>query len=136
MKTYFDSGILIGLVLSSHSQHKTCSAAFAATTDRMTCGHALAETFSSLTSHYKVPNDVAAELIMDLLTLENFQVEALSLEDYETAITEAKKRGIMGGGIYDSLHATFARRQGAKKIVTLNLGDFLHVAPDMQVVLP
>jgi predicted nucleic acid-binding protein len=136
MKTYFDSGILIGLVLSSHSQNKACSTAFAATNDRMTSGHALAETFSSLTSHYKVPNNVAAELIVDLLQLENFHIEALSMEDYETAITEAKKRGVMGGGIYDSLHATCARRMEAKKIVTLNLGDFLHVAPDMQVTLP
>jgi predicted nucleic acid-binding protein len=60
----------------------------------------------------------------------------LTLEDYETAISEARQRGIMGAVVYDSLHAVFARRRGAKRIFTLNANDFIHVAPDLEIVIP
>ena len=136
MKTYFDTGILIGLLITSHPEHAVCLAEFEASSERLTCGHALAETFASLNSHFKVPNDVAAELTLALLEIEDFRVEPLSIEDYKAAISEARQRGVMGGGIYDSLHATFARRRGVKRIVTLNGGDFRHVAPDIEIVTP
>lgn len=42
----------------------------------------------------------------------------------------------MGGGIYDSLHATFARRKSAKRIVTRNSSHFIHVAPDVEILTP
>jgi predicted nucleic acid-binding protein len=42
----------------------------------------------------------------------------------------------MGGGIYDSLHATFARRRGAKRVVTRNPSHFAHTAPELEVVTP
>ena len=63
-------------------------------------------------------------------------VEALALADYETAIREARSRGVMGGGIYDSLHATFARRKKAVRIVTRNPSHFQHVAPDIEILTP
>jgi len=56
--------------------------------------------------------------------------------DYEQTITEARRRGVMGGGIYDSLHATFARRKGTKRIVTRNPSHFAHVAPDLEILTP
>ena len=43
---------------------------------------------------------------------------------------------VMGGGIYDSLHATFARRKGAKTIVTRNPSHFAHAAPDLEILTP
>jgi hypothetical protein len=42
----------------------------------------------------------------------------------------------MGGGIYDSLHATFARRKKAVQIVTHNPSHFQHVAPDIEILTP
>jgi predicted nucleic acid-binding protein len=48
----------------------------------------------------------------------------------------SNQRGIMGGGIYDSLHATIARRKGAKRIVTRNPAHFAHTAPELEVVVP
>jgi hypothetical protein len=62
--------------------------------------------------------------------------EPLALADYETAIREARSRGIMGGGIYDSLHATFARRKQAVQIVMRNPSHFQHVAPDIEILTP
>lgn len=103
--------------------------------DRLfTNAHALAETFSALTGFYKVPAEAATELTLGLREL--VLVEALTLADYETAIREARSRGVMGGGIYDSLHATFARRRKAVQIITRNPSHFQHVAPDIEILTP
>jgi predicted nucleic acid-binding protein len=58
------------------------------------------------------------------------------MDDYEMAIAESQQRGVMGGGIYDALHAAFARRRSARRIVTRNPGNFQHVAPDLEIVIP
>jgi predicted nucleic acid-binding protein len=132
--TYLDTSALVGVLLQTHPRHKECLALFEQTRERITCAHALAETFSTLTASYKVPNEVAAELTLGLRDF--VTVGALSLRDYETAITEARQRGIMGGGIYDSLHATYARRHSALRIITRNPGNFKHVAPELEIVVP
>jgi predicted nucleic acid-binding protein len=132
--TFLDTGILVGAVLASHEQHAACRAALEGVERPFTNAHALAESFATLTGFYKVPVEAAAELVMGLT--ESITVEALSLADYEKAICEARRRGVMGGGIYDSLHATFARRKKAAQIVTRNPSHFVHVAPDMEILTP
>ena len=132
--TFLDTGILVGAVLESHPEHAVCLAALEDSARPFTNAHALAETFATLTGFYKVPVDSASELTM---ALQDFlMVEALALADYQTAIREARSRGVMGGGIYDSLHATFARRKRAVQIVTRNPSHFQHVAPDIEILTP
>jgi predicted nucleic acid-binding protein len=132
--TFLDTGILVGAVLKSHPEHRSCLAALEDSRRPFTDAHALAETFATLTGFYKVPTDIAAELTLSLQ--DSVLVEALTRADYETAIREARSRGIMGGGIYDSLHATFARRKKAVQIVTRNPSHFQHVAPDIDILTP
>jgi predicted nucleic acid-binding protein len=132
--TFLDTGILVGAILQSHPQHEACSEGLARALRPFTNAHALAETFATLTGFYKVPTDAATELTLGVQ--EAVAVEALELADYETAIREARSRGVMGGGIYDSLHATFARRKKAVQIVTLNPSHFQHVAPDVEILTP
>ena len=132
--TFFDTGIMVGAVLQSHPEHAVCLAAVENSVRPFTNAHALAETFATLTGFYKVPTDAATELTLSLR--ESVAVEALALADYKTAIREARSRGVMGGGIYDSLHATFARRKKAAQIVTRNPSDFQHVAPDIEILTP
>ena len=132
--TFLDTGILVGAVLKRHPEHEQCVAAFEQFPDRFTDAHALAETFATLTGFYKVPTQVATELTLNLKRA--LAVEALALRDYETAIREARSRGVMGGGIYDSLHATFARRKNVRRIVTRNPSHFAHVAPDVDILTP
>lgn len=132
--TFLDTGILVGAILRSHPRHTACGGGIESSDRPFTNAHALAETFATLTGFYKVPADAAAELTLGLK--EFLAVEALEPIDYETAIREARSRGVMGGGIYDSLHATFARRKKASKIVTLNPSHFQHVAPDMEILTP
>jgi predicted nucleic acid-binding protein len=132
--TFLDTGILVGTVLEKHPEHKQCLSAFEQYRDCFTDAHALAETFATLTGFYKVPSEAAVELTLGLR--DSLDVEALTIADYATAIREAQSRGVMGGGIYDSLHATFARRKRVKRIVTRNPSHFTHVAPDVEILTP
>ncbi len=132
--TFLDTGIMVGAVLKSHPEHVVCLAALEDSVRPFTNAHAIAETFATLTGFYKLPTDAATELTLSLR--DSIVVEALALADYETAIREARSRGIMGGGIYDSLHATFARRKKALQIVTRNPSHFQHVAPDIEILTP
>ncbi len=132
--TFLDTGILVGAVLESHPEHQACLAAVEESPRPFTNARALAETFSALTGFYMVPTDAATELTLSLR--DSVAVEALTLADYETAIREARSRGIMGGGIYDSLHATFASRKKALQIVTRNPSHFEHAAPEIEILTP
>jgi predicted nucleic acid-binding protein len=132
--TFLDTGILVGAVLEQHPEHAACLEAVEESEAPFTDAHALAETFATLTGFYKVPVVAAAELTLSLKS--SLLVEPLPLADYEQAIGEAQRRGVMGGGIYDSLHATFARRKGAKRVVTRNPSHFAHTAPDMEILTP
>lgn len=132
--TFLDTGILVGAVMESHPEHEACLMALENFARPFTNAHALAETFATLTGFYKLPADAAAELTLSLQ--DSVLVEALAWVDYETSIREARGRGVMGGGIYDSLHATFARRKRAVRIVTRNPSHFKHVAPDIEILTP
>ena len=132
--TFLDTGILVGAILESHPEHGVCLATLEDSDRPFTNAHALAETFATLTGFYKVPVEAASELTLALQ--DSLVVEALALADHETAIREARSRGVMGGGIYDSLHATFARRKKAAQIVTRNPSHFHHVAPDIEILTP
>lgn len=132
--TFLDTGILVGAILKSHPEHTACLAALEDSERPFTNAHALAETFATLTGFYKVPVDAATELTLGVSDF--IEVEALTLADYDTAIREARSRGVMGGGIYDSMHATFARRKKASQIVTRNPSHFHHVAPDIEILTP
>jgi predicted nucleic acid-binding protein len=132
--TFLDTGILVGAVLENHPEHKRCLAAFAQYRNCFSDAHALAETFATLTGFYKVPTEIATELTLDLR--QRLMIQVFTLSDYETAIAEAERRGVMGGGIYDSLHATFARRKKVQRIVTGNPSHFAHVAPGIEILTP
>lgn len=132
--TFLDTGILVGVLLEQHPEHAACLEALEESEAPFTDAHALAETFATLTGFYKLPVGAAAQLTLSLKV--NLRVEPLPLADYEEAIGQAQRRGVMGGGIYDSLHATFARRNGAQRVVTRNPSHFAHAAPDLEILTP
>jgi predicted nucleic acid-binding protein len=132
--TFLDTSTLAGALLDRHPHHAACLRALEQAETPISDAHALAETFATLTGFYKVPTEAAAELVLGLKAL--VEIEPLSLDDYDTAVSEARQRGVMGGGIYDSLHATFARRKRAKRVITRNPSHFAHVAPELAVVVP
>ena len=132
--TFVDTGILVGALLLEHPEHAACESVLAGNADVFTDAHCLAEVFATLTGFYKVPTAESSELTLTLCDV--LRVEPLDISDYRTSISEARQRGVMGGGIYDSLHATIARKFGAKRIATRNPGHFAHVAPEMQILTP
>jgi predicted nucleic acid-binding protein len=132
--TFLDTGILVGAVLEGHPEHEACLSALQDLERPFTNAHVLAETFATITGFYKVPVAAAAELTLALSNI--IPVEPLLIEDYVTSIQEAQSRGVMGGGIYDSLHATFARRKQSSRIATRNPSHFKHVAPDIEILVP
>jgi len=132
--TFLDTGILVGAVLESHPLHTACISAVEDSSHPFTDAHALAEMFATLTGFYRISTGTAAELTLGLQEL--VRIEPFALADYQTAIGQARNRGVMGGGIYDSLHATFARRKKASVIITRNPSDFHHVAPDIEIQIP
>jgi predicted nucleic acid-binding protein len=132
--TFLDTSTLAGVLLHHHPHHAACLRALEQAAKPISNAHALAETFATLTGFYKVPTDAAAELVLGLKA--RVQIEPLSFGDYEIAMSEARQRGIMGGGIYDSLHATFARRKKATRVVTRNPSHFVHAAPELEVIVP
>ena len=132
--TFLDTGVLVGALLERHPEHAACLEALEDSDAPFTDAHALAETFATVTGFYKVPVAAATELTLGLQAV--LAIEPLPLADYLTAIGEARPRGVMGGGIYDALHATFARRKGARRIVTRNPSHFAHAAPDLEILTP
>jgi predicted nucleic acid-binding protein len=132
--TFVDTGILVGALLENHPEHPQCLAALQQYPDCVTDAHALAETFATLTGFYKVPTDAAAEMTLSLKT--TIAISPIPLAIYEKTIGEARMRGVMGGGIYDSLHSTFARHKRATRIITRNPSHFSHSAPDLEILTP
>jgi predicted nucleic acid-binding protein len=129
---YLDTGVLVRALLQAHPSHAEC---FRLVNNyAVSSCHSLAEAFNTLTGAFKIRNDTASEMVQSLLNQINF--EAIALRDYLLVIGEARQRGIQGGIIYDALHAGIARRLKVEKLITYNLTNFRHVAPDLEVSAP
>ncbi|HEY6226319.1 MAG TPA: PIN domain-containing protein [Verrucomicrobiae bacterium] len=129
---YLDTGVLVRALLQAHPEHKRCVSLLSE--NAASSCHSLAELFNTLTGFFKVPNDVAAEAI-DSVT-EEVRFEPILQSDYLKIVREARQRGIQGGIIYDALHAEIARRLKVEKIITYNITNFRHVAPDLECAIP
>ena len=102
--------------------------------------HALTETFSILTGGrlgLRIPAVDAASILKDQVA-PRLDLEPLNEIDLLTAYGESEARGIRGGAIHDFLHLVAARKAGAKRFYTLNVGDFLsfHRPGDPEIVHP
>jgi predicted nucleic acid-binding protein len=124
--------VLVRGLLAAHPQQVECAALV--NDDAVSCCHSLAETFNTLTGFFHVPNELAAEMV-ESLTME-MRFEAISQRDYLHVLREARRRGVQGGIIYDALHAQIARRLGVERIISYNLSNFRHVAPEIAVESP
>jgi predicted nucleic acid-binding protein len=65
---------------------------------------------------------------------ERLDVQPMSVAEYRKMIGSAPAERVRGGGIYDALHTQTARLCQCKKIYTLNVGHFRHVAADIVVL--
>jgi predicted nucleic acid-binding protein len=97
----------------------------------VTNAHCLAEAFAALTSGYRLRNtDAAALLLSRPLAI----AQPLLKDDYAAVLS--KPALLHGGGIYDALHAQFARRLKVETLFTDNVTNFEHHASDLNVMAP
>ena len=130
---FLDSGVIVSALYRRDDDHAACLA-LVECGDAFTSAHALAETFCTLTGQYRVKNDLAAKALLSLRS--SVRVEAVLVDDYAQVFETAREQGVMGGLVYDALHAQVARRLKAEHIYTLNVSNFEHVAGGLSVRHP
>jgi toxin FitB len=138
--TYFDSSALVAAMVEEEEHHAGALRALSETPEGVTSTHALAETFSTLTSgraDIQLSPDDALKII-DANVVRRLKVMDLSLSDYRQAMQSSQGVGARGGAIFDMLHLQAARRQRATCILTINLRHFQTFAPDLKhlIMLP
>ena len=93
--------------------------------------HSIAEVYAVLTRLPVQPRIHPLEAVRILTDniLPHFEVMAIGKKEYVEALNSAGKGGWSGGKIYDALLLCGAAKSGVKRIYTLNLKDFRHLAP-------
>ena len=99
--------------------------------------HAFAEVISALTGGrlvFRSQSQDAARICRGIAK----DLECVELDFQETldVLDKARRFGVRGGHIHYFLHAIAARKAGADKIYTLNLGDFRSLRVRIEIALP
>lgn len=134
MGDFFDSSVIIGVILADCPEHTDCAKAWAAATDKVIYSHGLLETFCQLTGGRlgePVPPDAAAESIAR--NIERNQIRVITFETAEMLehLAKARRHGVRGGAVYDYMHLCVARKAGVERIFTLNKRHFIAITPDL-----
>lgn len=100
----------------------------------------LMETYSTMTRlqrPYRLSGHEALALLQENFIQRAAETVALDAEAYRDLLSEAARRPILGGQIYDALIAACARRAGVETLLTFNDRHFLRlVTPPTQVIVP
>ncbi len=139
MKSALDSSVIVSALCAADPDHDACRRVLLASRPSV-LAHALTETFSTLTGGrlgFRLPAADAAKLLRGQIA-PKLRTVPLDANELLAAFEEAEARGVRGGAIYDYLHLVAARKAGAKRFFTLNLGDFLsfHRPGDPQILSP
>ena len=93
--------------------------------------HALAETFSTLTSLPlipRIPPAKAVRLIRESI-LSVVELVTLDDDDYQAVLNRVAELGLTSGAVYDALHVCAAEKVNADELVTFNGRDFQRMPP-------
>lgn len=131
MKRYWDASALVDALHETRAEQKALEP------DQWTRSHALAETFSTLTSGrlgFQYLRDDAAALIREITAGMNF----VELDATETlkALEAAQTRGVRGGRVHDWIHARAAQKANVAELVTDNFADFAGLEDGFSVLPP
>jgi len=115
VRIFLDTSILIPLFYGEHPHHDSCVRIIGRlqTNTGFCSAHSLVETYSSLTrmpGKYRVSAERARLFIATLR--EQLQAIALTEAEYVDMIDDYAAAGIVGGSIYDALHARCAVKAG------------------------
>lgn len=127
MKWFFDTSVLVPVLLEDHEHHERSFAVFSVATKQSGCcaAHSLAEVYSTLTrlpGKHRLSGDQA---LLFLETVEQrLTIVALNEAEYLATIRQAATNGIVGGMLYDALLAACANKANAERVYTWNLQHF------------
>ena len=136
MKTFFDTSVLVAAMVESHSMHARALPWLKRAKERefdwVVSSHSLAELYSVLTTlpvKPKISPGTARRLVRD--NVESLaQVVSLTVSDYSRTIARVADAGLIGGIVYDALHARAASKAGIKRFLTFNPDDFRRAWPE------
>lgn len=128
MRIFLDTSVLIPFFYGDHPHHDSCIRIIdrLQTNTGFCSAHSLVETYSSLTrmpGKYRVSAERARLFVAGLR--DRLQVIALTEVEYFGMIDDYAVASIVGGGIYDALHARCAVKAGTDVLLTWNHRDFI-----------
>jgi predicted nucleic acid-binding protein len=126
MKAAVDSSILVAALDVQQQHHAQCFDLLDLP-DVSMLSHAVSECFSSLTggrSGRRVPASLVTQALAASI-LPAIKSCVLDAAEIVTALEAAERRGIRGGAVYDFLHLVAAKKSGAERLYTLDVGDFI-----------
>ena len=132
MKAFFDTSVLVGAFYGDHPKHLDCLGLLeeASKKTHFCAAHSVAELYAVMT---RLPVRPRITPEQGLLFVENVRdyvsVVTLSAAEYFEVVTDAARRGLGGGKIYDLLILRCAVKSSAERVYTLNLAEFTRLAP-------
>ena len=124
-------------MVEEEEHHSAASKALEDLPDGFTSTHTVAETFATLTGGrlglQLSPHDAIE--VLDANVIGRLRLVELTLRDYRRAMKDSQAVGARGGAIFDLLHLQSARREGATRILTINVRHFQIFAPDLREII-
>lgn len=131
---FLDASVLVEACLANSSHFKWADGLICE--GNATSAHALAEAYATLSGDKRLRINPHDSCRMVAACAKILSVQALNAEEMLHLIENAPGRGVCGGSFFDAIHAQVARNLGCRKICTLNLSHFRHVAPDLEIEGP
>jgi predicted nucleic acid-binding protein len=140
MIEFFDTTVLVAVMVEDESRHEACAEALEAADNGYAAMHSIAECYATLTSGrlgVQLSAVDAGRLIRHNFH-ERLSLISLSAVEYFKLLDQAGPAGARGGAIYDLMLLACARKAKAGKIYTLNIRHFTALAPDLaaQIAAP
>ena len=139
MKRLLDTSVLVSALVDAEAHHEACAHLLGGGGAHV-YSQALAETFSTLTGGrlgWRIRPALAFDLIEAGL-LPYVKVVHLTDREIIAAMRESEAHGVRGGAFYDFLHLAAARKAGAQRLYTLDVGNFaaFHRSGDPEIGQP
>lgn len=140
MTVFFDTSVIVPALVDQLSNHAAALEVYARLSSGRNTGvtstHALAECYSVLTG-IPLPRRVTAaeaKLLVNESVLGRLTVVDLAKSDYVAAIERISRHGLVGGIVYDALHAISAEKAGCTRLYTYNVDHFRTICADSILV--
>lgn len=130
MRALLDTSVLVQLLVEQLSGHrralKTFREASSGSETIHIAAHAVAETFSVLSTLPVSPRLSPGQAwhLINESVLPYTSLVSLSGKQYVELVSRLAGVGILGGAVYDGLHAAAAEKSGVDRLYTFNRRDF------------